>query len=194
MRKRAVIVIDMQNDFCDQDGVYPRHGMDRSMVAKMIPNLVRLVSEARRKDVPVLFVKTVYESAEELGIVGERRPFLMKEGLRKGSWGSDIVLELKPRPEDIIIEKKRFSAFYQTRLDEALREIGANELIVTGVLTDVCVESTVRDAFFRDYYTVVPSDSVASYRQETHDASLKIMGLVFSKVLGSAQVIETFGN
>ena len=106
----------------------------------------------------------------------------MRKGLRTGTWGAQPVDGLDVSSEDHVMTKKRFSSFHETELDQVLTDTGVDTLVVADVRTDFCVESTVRDAFFRDFDVVVARDAVAGFFPDLHDASLRVMDTVFASV------------
>jgi ureidoacrylate peracid hydrolase len=104
--------------------------------------------------------------------------------LIRGSWGTEIVDELAPLEEDSVVWKHRYSGFYQTELDQLLKQAGIKYLVVTGCTTSVCVESTIRDAFFRDYLCVLLTDCTSeplglNTPRSNHDASILLVELMF---------------
>jgi ureidoacrylate peracid hydrolase len=115
--------------------------------------------------------------------------------LIRDTWNTDIVAELRPAPEDTVVYKHRFSGFFETELDALLRSLGATDLIMTGCTTSVCVESTVRDAMFRDYRCLLLEDCTAEpigdgLARSNHDASLLVVETLFGWVSNSAEFIE----
>ena len=112
----------------------------------------------------------------------------------EGTWGCDFYGEVRPLPEDIVVVKHRFNAFIDTDLNLILRSMGVRTLIFTGIATHVCVESTVRHAFFYDYYNVVVRDCVATWDDELHRVALKNMDFLFGQVVDSkefGQVVDS---
>jgi ureidoacrylate peracid hydrolase len=111
--------------------------------------------------------------------------------LIEGSWDAEIIDELRPLPEDIVITKNRFSGFFNTSLDSVLRTLGAKHLVFTGVATNICVESTLRDAFFHEYFPVLVSDACASTGPEFVQAATMWTVLnVFGWVTTTADLIK----
>ncbi|HCC53036.1 MAG TPA: cysteine hydrolase, partial [Porphyromonadaceae bacterium] len=157
-KERCVLmVIDMQNDFV-LDGAI----MQVKEAGRQIPKIQKLIATCRDLSIPVIY--TVHKTDPAycpLEIASF--PWLKDAGMREGTDGIKVVDELKPAPNDMIIYKRRFSAFYQTDLEMILRNIGkpsspADTLIICGTVTNICCESTARDAFFRDYKVVFGSD------------------------------------
>lgn len=180
----AVVVIDMQNDYCHADGVFAGAGLVAQSMDETVDAVNGLVDRARNQGIPVVWVSMGWERDDDVGILAERSPFLRHEGLRVGTWGHQILDGLHvSSSEDAFVDKARFSAFYETVLADLLDGWGIGSIIVAGVRTDFCVESTVRDAFFRDYRVIVPRNSVAGYFPELHENSLRLMSTVFADVV-----------
>jgi ureidoacrylate peracid hydrolase len=176
--KPALLVVDMTNDFAHPDGVYPRHGA----VCQTFPatlDAARFVLEAAAATgVPTVAIsQVIYRDPAGDAVTGgglvESRPWLMSEGLSPGSWGVQLVDGL-PRC-DYFLEKPRASAFFATALEVLLRGIGAETLIVVGCYTNQCIESTVRDAWARDFHVVVVTDAVTAFDERLHKAALDSM-------------------
>jgi len=192
--KTAVIVVDMENDFAAKGGMFDRAGIDISGAQKVIPAIAKILVGARAAGIKIVYLKMGYQpDLSDLGAsdsVNRTRHLKLGVGqtirapdgrqsrvLVRDTWDTDIVNELKPHAEDITLYKTRFSGFYQTQLDEVLKKLGIKYLIITGVTTSICVDSTVRDAMFRDYLCVLlkdcMSEPIGSNLQRTnHEASL----------------------
>lgn len=184
----AILVIDMQNDFVDEKGKFASKGLP-SMAKDIIEPLSRVIQAARKVEIPIVYTKAVYRS----DYLDGSRTFAMSRklgALIKGSWGSEIIEKLKPQEGDFIVEKHRFSAFYNTDLEIILRGLVVKTLILTGVATNVCVESTVRDAQFRDFNVIVLRDCTASFNHEMHEASLICIEGFFGVVSTSKEIIN----
>ena len=113
----------------------------------------------------------------------------------RDTWNTDILVELAPAPGDPVIYKHRFSGFFETELDDALVELGVTTLVFTGCTTSVCVESTLRDAFFRDYRCVLVEDCVAEpiahdAPRSNHDATVLLVNLLFGSVTNSSELVK----
>jgi nicotinamidase-related amidase len=182
-RPCALLLIDLQNDYCHPDGVFARAGFTVADLPALVTATNALIASARAAGAPLIWTATTWEDADDVGLLGRRSPFLAADGLRRGSWGAAMLDELDFQPDaDRVVEKRRFSAFHETGL---VGELGdAEVLVVGGVRTDFCVESTVRDAFFRDYDVFVVSDAVAGYVDVLHESSLRLMNTVFAQVVG----------
>lgn len=179
----ALIVVDVQNDFCDNEGVFGKAGYDLSMVREAIPRVQALVEAARRAQVPVIFVQAIYDPVFLPPAWYERNARLGFEVSRclSGTWGADFH-GIKPLEGETIVRKHRYSAFVDTDLDLVLRSQQIQSVIVAGVATNICVESTARDAFMRDYYVTLVDDASAAYSREQHDAALANIKIGFGVV------------
>jgi ureidoacrylate peracid hydrolase len=213
-RHTAVLVVDMQNDFGSEGGLFARAGIDIAPIQAVVDPITRVLTAARRAGLPVIYLKMEFRpDLSDLG--GPDSPNAIKhrlfgvgqtvtapdgsEGrfLIKGTWNTEIVEELVPQDGDIVVSKQRFSGFYGTELDTILKTLGVKNLVFTGCTTSVCVESTLRDAAFRDYRCVLLADCTAEpigadLPRSNHDATLLITELLFGWVSDSASFAEAF--
>ncbi|WP_366657461.1 isochorismatase family cysteine hydrolase [Fodinicurvata sp. EGI_FJ10296] len=174
----AVLVIDMQNDFLAPGFGAEKAGRDLAPGRAIVPGLQRLIAGARRAGATVAHVGflTLPDNASDSGpwLAQRRRSTWSSDTLcLQGSPGADFLAELTPAPGDLVISKFRYSAFAATPMDVLLRARGIRTVIITGVSTNACVESTLRYAMELSYYIVVPTDGVASWSQPLHDATLE---------------------
>ena len=175
--RQALVLIDMQNDFCAAGGWPARSGLDWKGCREAIPGVQRALEIARERDLWVIWVywynrpdlrnlgaPTLYSFKHELGQQGIGEELEHGRVLTAGEWGAEMVDELKPLMEDddIHIEKVRMSGFYGTHLDQVLRTQGIQTLFLAGVNVDQCVTTTMEDAYFRDYNTVLLEDACAT--------------------------------
>jgi ureidoacrylate peracid hydrolase len=187
----ALVVIDMQNGFCKPGGSIERIGFDFSMLTAAIEPCRQLVAMARAASVPVIYTRYVYRADYADGglLVHTLMPQLKAEdALAAGTWDAEIVDELRPEPADFIVDKNRPSSFYATGLEPILSGLGVKSLVVCGVTTNCCVESTVRDASQRDLMPFVVSDATGELELERHNAALRTMGMLFGQVVTVAEV------
>lgn len=190
----ALVVVDVQNDFCSPDGSLARLGFDTSAAVAMVPRLRRLVSAARDAGVRVVFVQTFHDETTDtpqwLGRLGDG-PGTERTGLtcRTGTWGAQFY-ELVPADGDVVVTKHRFSAFVGTNLHVVLQSLGVRSLLFTGVATEICVESSLRSGLFHEYYVALVSDCAASYSPAAHDASVAVVAQNFGPVVTSDQLTE----
>jgi ureidoacrylate peracid hydrolase len=175
--------VDVQNDFCDRNGVFGKAGNDLSMVDAMLPRLSTLIESARAAGVTVIFIQAIYDPEFLFPAWHERNARLGFETPRciDGSWGADYY-QVAPQAGDIVIRKHRYSAFVDTELDAVLRSRRIETVVTTGVATNICVESTARDAFMKGYYVVLPQDAAAAYSEQQHKASLASIAIGFGVV------------
>jgi len=166
----ALVIIDVQNDFALPQGVCGLVGDDVSPVAPMIDRLKVLAAAARRANLLIIFMRTIYDDvvlsptlAEQYGRRGYPGSICLT-----GTHGAEFVNGIEPvdAPNEIVLTKHRYSAFWGSAIDLFLRTNGIRTLVLAGIATEVCVESTARDAFFRDYQVVVPADCVGCYSEE----------------------------
>lgn len=204
----AIIVVDMQNDFGAEGGMFHRAGIDIRPIQAIVPVIADVVADARAAGIPIVFLKQQHDP--ELADAGgpDAPHFIKHQRMRLGApsvapdggegrilvrdtWNTANVPELTPLPGDVIVGKHRYSGFFGTDLDDRLKSLGVRHLIVTGATTSICVESTVRDAMFRDYRCVVLEDCTAEpiafdAPRSNHEASLLNIELLFGWVGQSA--------
>jgi ureidoacrylate peracid hydrolase len=194
--KPALIVIDMQNGFCDAEGFMNKIGLDYTTSAAVVEPIGRLLGAARSVGIPVFFTRySLNEDYSDAGLLLELFPAIKGTGgMVRETWDADVVDELKPQAGERVIDKTRYSAFYDTDLEQQLRELGVDTLIVCGVTTNICVESTVRDAFFRDIRVVVPSDGTAAVTPELHEGALRDFEYGFGRVSSVDEITEALAR
>lgn len=181
----ALLVVDMQNGFLAENGSMAAVGLPHAELRAAIPGCVQLVAAARAAGVPVIFTRYVYMADySDAGLLPTEKVPAMRElnSLAAGSWDADIVPELAPAPGEVIIDKARPSSFYGTRLEPVLSTQQIRSLVICGVTTNICVESTARDAGQRDLRVHVISDATAEYEKERHDHALNTIGFIFGWV------------
>jgi ureidoacrylate peracid hydrolase len=186
--KTAIIVVDVQNDFCSPDGALGRAGQPTAAAMAMIPSLQRLLAAARAAQAPVIFIQTIHEDVTDSDAWVGRLAGKVAAICRKNTWGAEFT-EVAPLPAEPVVIKHRYSAFINTRLDSVLRTLKVENLIMTGVSTNVCVESTARQGYMLDYNIVFLSDCTAAYSQAEHDMSLYNMRSHFGVVATADDVI-----
>ncbi len=190
--KKALIVVDVQNDFCHNQGAFAKKGVDLSFIQKnVIPKLLSFIERCREFKLPIIFVKTIHSNwtnspswIGRLGGMAKEIPVCTPD-----SWGSEFY-EVKPEPEDCIVIKHRYSAFIGTDLNLILRSKGIETLLFTGTVTNVCVETTARDAFNHDFNVILVEDCCGAYFPEEHQATLVNISKYFGTVTTSDRIIE----
>lgn len=204
----AVVVVDMQNDFGTSGGMFALAGIDIASIRNVIPPMTRTLAAARRAGIRIIYLKMAFRP--DLSDAGplDGPNWIKHRRLRVGetmtapdgrpsrilirdTWNTEIVPELAPYPGDVVLYKHRYSGFFETDLDSTLKLHAIKNLIVVGCTTSVCVESTVRDAMFRDYSCLVLADCTAEpgVGSINHDASLIVLQHQFGWVAQSAQFI-----
>jgi ureidoacrylate peracid hydrolase len=186
--KAAVIVVDVQNDFCEAEGSLGKTGAPTAAAKAMIPTLRSLLDAARDSGAPVIFIQTIHEDATDSDAWRTRSGGAIASCCRKDTWGAEFT-DVAPRENEPVVIKHRYSAFVNTRLDSVLRTLKIETLIMTGVSTNVCVESTARLGYMLDYNIVFVSDCTAAYSQEEHDGALYNVAMHFGKVVAATDVI-----
>jgi ureidoacrylate peracid hydrolase len=191
--KAALIVVDVQNDFCHPDGVLGKAGAPTGAAMEMIPRLQRLLDAARQSGTKVIFVQTIHESVTDSEAWRARSGGRVHEICRKDTWGSAFT-GIAPGVDEPVVIKHRYSAFINTRLDSILRTFKTKTLIMTGVSTNVCVESTARQGLMLDYDVVFLGDCTAAYSQAEHDGALRNIAMHFGTVATSEDVMRAWGR
>lgn len=209
----AVLVVDMQNDFAAPGGMFDRANINITGVQSIVPNVRAVLDAARDAEILIVYLKMGFRpdladagyptsptwlkhvpldvGADVIAPDGKPSRILIRD-----CWNTDIVSELTPQPHDVVLYKMRYSGFFGTNLDDVLRGRGVERLIVMGATTSVCVESTVRDAMFRDYHCVVVSDATAEpiaadSPRSNHEASLLTLELLFAHVATASDVVAS---
>jgi ureidoacrylate peracid hydrolase len=178
-RTRALLVIDMQNGFCHPEGSLPRLGFGLAGADAAVRGAVTAVGQARAAGIPVIFTRHQYRPgrADEGQRLSEvSRTLAGTDSLAAGGWDAAVVDDLGARPDDLYVDKSRFDAFLWTSLAPLLQGLGIDSLVVCGVVTNICVESTVRAAFMRDYRVTLLSDCCAARTPRLHDLGVEVMG------------------
>jgi ureidoacrylate peracid hydrolase len=213
--KTVIIVCDMQNDFGAKGGMFDRSGIDITMIQRAVGPTARVLASARRAGAKIVYLKMGFRpdlsdlgASDSVNRVRHLQGFNVGQTIRapngrecriliRDNWGTDIVPELKPQPDDVIVHKHRFSGFYETELDATLKRLKAKHLIFTGCTTSVCVESTIRDAMFRDYLPVLLADCTGepigyNFPRSNHEASLMTIETLLGWVSGSEEFVKAF--
>lgn len=207
----AVLVVDMQNDFGAKGGMFDRAGIDIAPIQRAVVPTAQVLEAARAAGLPVIYLAMQYRA--DLSDAGapdspnriKHAPLALgaevaapdgRAGriLVEGTWNTEILPALAPRSADIVVPKRRYSGFFETELESILRARDIRDLLVTGCTTSVCVESTVRDAMFRDYRCLVLEDCTAEpiaadQPRSNHEASLLTLRLLFGWTTDSDAVL-----
>jgi ureidoacrylate peracid hydrolase len=181
----AILVIDMLNDFLVEGGKMVLPEGDH-----IVPNQKAVMDAGRKINIPIIYVNDAHRPG-----LREDREFLKRgQHCIEGTWGAKVIDALKPSDEDLIITKRRFSGFFETDLDLTLKDLCIKILIVMGVVTNICVRSTIHDAFFRGYKVIVPTDCVEATGPREQKSSLYDIETHFGDITDSHQIIETLSN
>ena len=170
--KSALLVVDMQQFFLDEASpTFTCGGI------AILPGVKRLIDKFRRAKRPVIFTRHVHHPQDlDSGIMG----WWWQGKCIEGSAESKIHPDLAPRPEEKVVAKHRYSAFYNTDLETVLRCLKVEDVVISGVMTNLCCESTARDAYYRDYRVFLPADGTGAINEEMHLASLLNLAFGFA--------------
>jgi len=186
VKRAALLVIDMQEFFLNpQSPTFTCGGL------AVLPNIKLLLGAFRAAERPVVFTRHVHRAdGSDAGIMG-----WWWEGMCiEGSPESEVHPELAPLPGEPMILKRRYSAFYNTDLETVLRGLGVEDLVITGIMTNLCCETTARDAYMRDYRVFVPADATGSVCEEMHLASLLNLAFGFAYVTTADEIRQQLGR
>lgn len=190
----ALIIVDVQNDFCHPDGAVAKSGQAVSDAQAMVPRLMELIEAARSGGTLVVFVQVTHNELNSSEVWREKQ--LRSEHIPncvEGTWGAEFYM-IVPIPREPIVTKHRYSAFAGTNLDLILRSNGIKTLVMTGVSTNVCVESTARDGFMHDYYIVFVSDCTAAYGIDRHLSTLANIESNFGIVVSDEELMSVWSK
>ncbi|MEM2273504.1 MAG: cysteine hydrolase [Candidatus Bathyarchaeia archaeon] len=170
--RSSVIVVDMQNVFLSPGGMFDIIGFNVLKFRRIIKPVKNVLDYSRKLGLKIIYLRQAYSpdlsdsggpespsywKVRSLVLLREK-PDLKDKSSIKGAWGAEIIDEVKPLPEEPVIDKQRYSGFVNTKLEEVLRNMNIKYLFFVGIFLNVCVESTIRDAFFRDFWPIVISD------------------------------------
>lgn len=185
----ALLVVDMQNEIVKGRLAKPENVERYAGVAQTIGDLL---NSARSRRIPIVYTRVCFRPSYV--DAHPHSPAIRVQALKTGEWSAEIVDELKPAPEDVIVDKRRSGAFYGTDLEIVLRNLEVRTLIVTGLATNRAVESTVREAHSRDLECVVVSDATAAGSEELHLNALRSIADWFGKVMSASEIVERFSG
>ncbi len=208
----AVIVVDMQNDFGAEGGMFARAGIRIADIATVVEPIAHVLAAARCAGMKVVYLTMQFEPDLSDAGAPDAPNFLKHKAmgvgevvaapdgragrtLVKGTWGTEILSELSPEEGDVVVAKHRYSGFFETKLDAILRQHGIDSLVFTGCTTSVCVDSTLRDAFYRDYRCLLLSDCTSEpigndLARSNHEASLLVIETLFGWVSDSRSLVR----
>jgi ureidoacrylate peracid hydrolase len=194
----ALLVIDVQNGFVSKGGSYDKLGMDTSNYRAVVPKMRELVNLCREVEIPIFYTEATREASgiDLLTRVHRILPKSREERISKvpicvrGTWDAQTIDELKPADTDHVIIKRRDSAFQDTEVNVWLKALGINTLVIAGVDTSICVETSVRDGFNQGYDVILISDATASGNKEDYNRTLQRIGDSYGVVMD----FERFAN
>jgi len=172
--RAAILAIDLQNYF-------------RLIALPVLGNILKVIQSCRKTNVPIIFTQHGHtDPSSDGGALGKWWGELIMAGTEDWKFLPEVIIE----EEDIILPKKRYSAFFETDLDERLRSRGIKDLIISGVMTNLCCETTARDAFMRDYQVFILIDGTATRKSDLHLATLKNLGFGFAYLLTCDELVQ----
>jgi ureidoacrylate peracid hydrolase len=186
----ALVVVDMQNDFCSEGGFLTKLGVDLTDIRAAIPKIGELLETARRRG--IMIVHLYYDGNPEYfdAPMLERLARKDAEGYcLPNTWGIEIVPELQPLDGELVIGKHRYSGFFGTDLNMRLRGAGVETVVLTGVGSNNCVDGTGRDAYYHGFYVVVASDAAAAPSRALHEATLQTVEHAYGEVADVATIV-----
>jgi ureidoacrylate peracid hydrolase len=206
--RSAIVVVDMQNAFASKGSTLDIAGLDLSDAAGVVRAIGQVIAAARTAGVPIVFLQMGYKPDlsnaggtrspnyhKELAMhLMNSKPELKGQLLTEGSWDFAVVDELAPMPSDIVITKTRYSGFSGTTLDAQLRVRGIQYLFFAGIATNVCVESTLRDAYFLDYWPILLADgTMPAGGRSAYEATMFNVESFFGWTVGSDELLACLG-
>jgi len=194
-KNAALVVVDVQNDFVSPNGSAGKRGEDVSAAMAIMSPLSRLINEARRVGLTIVYIRTTHSEWTDTPSWIYRTS--QKGGLstcREGTWGAEFYDGIAPLPTERVVVKHRYSAFINTDLNTVLKARNIQSVLVCGVATNVCVETTARDAYMFDYYVTMIDDCSAAYEAKLHLGTLENMRRHFGLVVSSKDIVDTWQN
>ena len=189
-KNSCLLVIDVQNDYCHEQGAFGQMGIPLENIQRSVNRLIPFIDEVRRAGVMVIFIRNQHSAWDDSPTWLSRR---RRRGAQKivpvcveGTWGTEFY-QVRPTPADRVVIKHRYSAFIDTDLDVILRSRKVSSLLLAGIATNVCVESTARHGFMKDYQVTLVEDCCAASSLEEHQGTL----LNISKFFGDVAIAET---
>jgi len=191
----ALLVIDVQNDFCAKGGYYDKIGADVVGAEPSMDRLVAFIDQARSAGVRVIFVRCDYDPVyvSETQNSRHKRQGSNIAYCRPGTWGFEFF-KVAPKPDELIVTKHRYDAFHGTDLEVILRANKITSLLFTGVATNVCVESSLRTAYMRDFESTLVADCCAGRTVALHEGTLENVRRHFGVVANAEDVVDAWSD
>lgn len=196
-KETAVIIVDMQNDFCHNDGILARQGTNLEMIQGIVPKMNSFLQEVRSRSLPVIWVTHTNSDNTMSPVWLQKRTELgrsIETVCRPDSWGAEIYDKLTISESDITVVKHRHSAFYNTQLETILKAMNIRNVIIGGISTNVCVDATARDAYARDFFVYIAKDLVGSTLPEFNDSFLENANTYFATVTDVISLCRGWGG
>ena len=200
----ALLIVDVQNDFCHSGGILGKRGVDMGPLQAILPHLQRLMEEARSIGIPVVNFRVAQTEGSEWPAFLRLERYKCNTQFHdaetyerlcnEGTWGAEIHEAVVPKPGDVVITKNRYGGFTGTNLDLILRNLGVKTLIMTGIATNVCVESTAREGFMLDYNVVLVDDACGATSPEEHEGTLLNTRIYFGRVATTDEVLNAWAE
>lgn len=214
LKRTAIIVVDAQNAFLSEGGFFTLPTPDTSLAetvsvdpAEKINNIKKVTSSVRSRGIKVIYTLSINPPIESVGpdspywykndavIMEREHPEWRDKFIIRGTWGAEIIPKLKPQEGDLLVEKPRYSAFFQTNLDTILKTYDLKYLIFTGVATNICVEATIRDAYYHEYFCVIVSDAaINTGPQFTQEATMFNIKACYGWVTTTESVLKALSG
>lgn len=209
LQRTAIVVIDVQNAFLSQGGFFTLQSQHIPLAERIVDpsekinSIKRITMAARTRGLKVIYTLSINPPHESVGpdspfwykndtlTIERKHPEWSDKLITRGTWGANIIEELKPQEGDILVEKPRYSAFFQTYLDTILRTYNLKYLIFMGVATNICVEATIRDAYYREYFCVLTSDAAINSGPEfTQEATIFNVKTLYGWVTTTVNILK----
>jgi ureidoacrylate peracid hydrolase len=193
----GLLVIDMQNAFCHPEGTLGLDGADLSHIRRIITPIARLIETCQRHEVPAFWsIQEHFErdAARDRHRVTPHTSKRFRPPALRSTWDSELIDELKPLVGDasIVFSKHRFGCFYNTQLETLLKIHGIDTLVITGATTNACVETTIREAYLRDFDIVAIENCIGGLKLEWHQSAVEVWSRFMCRVMSSSEFIEEY--
>ena len=191
----ALLVIDVQNAFLHPEGTLGLSGVDTTALRAIVPPLRRLIGACKARGIPDIWTVQYHLPDDRTRSLHRIQPHTQRRAriaCQPGTWDAEIIDELKPLLDarSHIIEKHKFGAFYGTRLEVLLRILGRRTLLITGATSNACVDTSIREAYMRDYDLLIVADCIGGVRRDWHEMALEVWAQYCGLVVTSEQVLE----
>lgn len=193
----ALVIVDVQNDFCHQQGAFSLTGIDVACLQEVLPSIESLIGAARKADVPRIFLRTEHGPGTDDAASSRRSDWSSSIDLSRhpialaGAWGSELY-RLKPEPDEAVVTKSRHSGFAYTSLELHLRASGRDTVILAGVCTNVCVMATGIDAVAHGFFPVLIDDCTAAATPQEHESTVRDFPQYFGAVATRSELCASW--